>query len=166
MEGGAEATTDTMMTDAAAAPPSQPLPPGSLENIPATLIYGGRFIQYNIFGNMFEVTSKYKPPILPIGKGAYGIVCSALNLETNENVAIKKIANAFDNRIDAKRTLREIKLLRHMDHENVVAIRDIIPPSQRESFNDVYIAYELMDTDLHQIIRSNQGLSEEHCQVH
>jgi serine/threonine protein kinase len=34
-------------------------------------------------------------------------------------VAIKKIANAFDNKIDAKRTLREIKLLRHMDHENV-----------------------------------------------
>jgi len=48
----------------------------------------------------------------------------------------------------------------------VVAIRDIVPPPQREIFNDVYIAYELMDTDLHQIIRSNQGLSEEHCQVH
>jgi hypothetical protein len=47
----------------------------------------------------------------------------------------------------------------------IVAIRDIIPPAQRSSFNDVYIAYELMDTDLHQIIRSNQGLSEEHCQV-
>lgn len=47
----------------------------------------------------------------------------------------------------------------------VVAIRDIIPPPRREAFNDVYIAYELMDTDLHQIIRSNQGLSEEHCQV-
>uniref|UniRef100_A0A6N2KM36 mitogen-activated protein kinase n=1 Tax=Salix viminalis TaxID=40686 RepID=A0A6N2KM36_SALVM len=89
---------------------------------------------------------------------------SALNSETSEHVAIKKIANAFDNKIDAKRTLREIKLLRHMDHENVVAIRDIIPPSQRMSFNDVYIAYELMDTDLHQIIRSNQVLSEEHCQ--
>ena len=47
----------------------------------------------------------------------------------------------------------------------VVAIRDIIPPPQRVPFNDVYIAYELMDTDLHQIIRSNQVLSEEHCQV-
>lgn len=35
-------------------------------------------------------------------------------------MAIKRIANAFDNRIDAKRTLREIKLLTHMDHENVV----------------------------------------------
>ncbi|KAL4592240.1 hypothetical protein LXL04_005228 [Taraxacum kok-saghyz] len=44
---------------------------------------------------------------------------SALNSETSEHVAIKKIANAFDNKIDAKRTLREIKLLRHMDHVNV-----------------------------------------------
>lgn len=42
-----------------------------------------------------------------------------LNAETNEMVAMKKIANAFDNHMDAKRTLREIKLLRHFDHENV-----------------------------------------------
>ncbi|KAF5175047.1 Mitogen-activated protein kinase [Thalictrum thalictroides] len=163
--------SDAVMGEAAPLPPQQPTsqPPaqpggGGVENIPATLSHGGRFIQYNIFGNIFEVTVKYRPPIMPIGKGAYGIVCSALNSETNEQVAIKKIANAFDNKIDAKRTLREIKLLRHMDHENVVAIRDIIPPPQRFQFNDVYIAYELMDTDLHQIIRSNQALSEEHCQ--
>nr|CAD59691.1 Mitogen-activated protein kinase [Solanum lycopersicum] len=165
---GSVPQTDTMMSDVAAPPAQQPPPPSQplagMDNIPATLSHGGRFIQYNIFGNIFEVTAKYKPPIMPIGKGAYGIVCSALNSETNESVAIKKIANAFDNKIDAKRTLREIKLLRHMDHENIVAIRDIIPPPQREAFNDVYIAYELMDTDLHQIIRSNQGLSEEHCQ--
>lgn len=45
---------------------------------------------------------------------------AAVNAETREEVAIKKIGNAFDNRIDAKRTLREIKLLRHMDHENVI----------------------------------------------
>ncbi|KAF8732923.1 hypothetical protein HU200_015273 [Digitaria exilis] len=170
MDGGAQ-PPDTEMTDAGAGgggqPPQQPAGGGGagmMENIQATLSHGGRFIQYNIFGNVFEVTAKYKPPILPIGKGAYGIVCSALNSETAEQVAIKKIANAFDNKIDAKRTLREIKLLRHMDHENIVAIRDIIPPPQREAFNDVYIAYELMDTDLHQIIRSNQALSEEHCQ--
>ncbi|XVE80852.1 hypothetical protein DITRI_Ditri15bG0014100 [Diplodiscus trichospermus] len=89
---------------------------------------------------------------------------SALISKTNEYVALKKIANTFDNKIDAKRTLPEIKLLCHMDHENVVAIWDIIPPPQRECFNDVYIAYELIDTDLHSIIRSNQALSEEHCQ--
>ncbi|CAN4076958.1 unnamed protein product [Withania somnifera] len=164
MDGSAP-QTDTVMSEAAAQQPAQPPHPvAGIDNIPSTLSHGGRFIQYNIFGNIFEVTAKYKPPIMPIGKGAYGIVCSALNSETNEHVAIKKIANAFDNKIDAKRTLREIKLLRHMDHENIVAIRDIIPPPQREAFNDVYIAYELMDTDLHQIIRSNQGLSEEHCQ--
>lgn len=147
------------MSDAPQAAGSNPM-----DNIPAVLSHGGLFVQYNIFGNIFEVTAKYKPPLLPIGKGAYGVVCSAMNSETKEQVAIKKIANAFDNRIDAKRTLREIKLLRHMDHENVVAIRDIIPPPRRDAFDDVYIAYELMDTDLHQIIRSNQGLSEEHCQ--
>ncbi|MQL86526.1 hypothetical protein Taro_019058, partial [Colocasia esculenta] len=171
MDGGAQPPDADM---AEAGPPPQGPPVGAAagpgaapggETILATLSHGGRFIQYNIFGNIFEVTSKYKPPIMPIGKGAYGLVCSALNSETGEQVAIKKIANAFDNKIDAKRTLREIKLLRHMDHENVVAIRDIIPPPTREAFNDVYIAYELMDTDLHQIIRSNQGLSEEHCQI-
>ncbi|XP_078438689.1 mitogen-activated protein kinase 1-like [Wolffia australiana] len=162
---GAAHRRDSDMTEAVA-PPAEPPSTAAVgsETILATLAHGGRFIQYNIFGNVFEVTAKYKPPIMPIGKGAYGLVCSAFNSETGEQVAIKKIANAFDNRIDAKRTLREIKLLRHMDHENVVAIRDIIPPPTRGSFNDVYIAYELMDTDLHQIIRSNQALSEEHCQ--
>ncbi|MFQ6619918.1 hypothetical protein Gotur_001117, partial [Gossypium turneri] len=90
---------------------------------------------------------------------------AALNSETREEVAIKKIGNAFDNRIDAKRTLREIKLLCHMDHENVIAIKDIIRPPQRENFNDVYIVYELMDTDLHQIIRSDQQLTDDHCRV-
>ena len=84
MDGaGAAQPTDTVMSEAA--PPQQaethqqqqqPQQMG-MENIPATLSHGGRFIQYNIFGNIFEVTAKYKPPIMPIGKGAYGIVWSA-----------------------------------------------------------------------------------------
>ncbi|KAI4334448.1 hypothetical protein L6164_019142 [Bauhinia variegata] len=142
------------------ADPSQ----GGVGDFPAVPTHGGRYIQYNIFGNLFEVTAKYRPPITPIGRGAYGIVCSVLNSETNEMVAVKKIANAFENRMDAKRTLREIKLLRHLEHENVVALRDVIPPPSRRDFTDVYVATELMDTDLHHIIRSNQNLSDEHCQ--
>jgi len=47
----------------------------------------------------------------------------------------------------------------------IVAIKDIIRPPKKEAFNDVYIVYELMDTDLHQIIRSNQSLTADHCQV-
>lgn len=75
---GSVPQTDTMMSDVAAPPAQQPPPPSQplagMDNIPATLSHGGRFIQYNIFGNIFEVTAKYKPPIMPIGKGAYGIV--------------------------------------------------------------------------------------------
>ncbi|KAL8144315.1 hypothetical protein V2J09_017347 [Rumex salicifolius] len=137
---------------------------GQFPDFPAAYTYQGEFIQYDILGNKFEVTAKYRPPIMPIGRGAYGIVCSVLNSETNEMVAMKKIANAFDNYMDAKRTLREIKLLRHFDHENIIGLRDIVPPPIRSGFTDVYIATELMDTDLHQIIRSNQNLTEEHCQ--
>ncbi|KAJ6791230.1 mitogen-activated protein kinase 6 [Iris pallida] len=132
--------------------------------IKGVLTHGGRYVQYNVYGNLFQVSAKYVPPIRPVGRGAYGIVCAAVNSQTREEVAIKKIGNAFDNRIDAKRTLREIKLLRHMDHENVIAIKDIIRPPEKEAFNDVYIVYELMDTDLHQIIRSNQPLTDDHCQ--
>ncbi|GAU14624.1 hypothetical protein TSUD_96880 [Trifolium subterraneum] len=144
-----------------------------MENIPesektkakGTLIHDGKYIQYNVLGNIFEVTSNYIPPLQPVGRGAYGIVCCATNADTNEGVAIKKIGDAFDNRIDAKRTLREIKLLCHMDHDNVIKIKDIIKPADKEKFNDVYIVYELMDTDLHQIIQSNQALTDEHCQI-
>ena len=136
-------------------------------------------------GNVFEVQSHYAP-IKPIGKGAYGVVCSARDVRSDARVAIKKITNAFENVVDAKRTLREIRLLRHLRHENVIRIADVVAPKggkddkyerdakekkkgngtarAPESFNDVYVMYELMDTDLHQIIRSNQPLSDDHCQ--
>merc|ERR1719335_1106836 len=124
---------------------------------------GKRYNHFLVCGQLFEVDAKYKP-IKPIGKGAYGVVCSACNSLTNERVAIKKISNAFENVVDAKRMLREIKLLRHLQHENIIKIRDILPPPTRDVFKDMYILYELMDTDLHQIIRSSQPLSDEHCQ--
>ena len=51
-----------------------------------------------------------------IGKGSYGVVCSAVDTKTNEKVAIKKINNVFDHVSDATRILREIKLLRLLRH--------------------------------------------------
>ncbi|KAE9600111.1 putative mitogen-activated protein kinase CMGC-MAPK family [Lupinus albus] len=118
---------------------------------------------YSIWQSLFEIDTKYVP-IKPIGRGAYGIVCSSVNRETNEKVAIKKIQNAFENRIDALRTLRELKLLTHLQHVNVISLKDIMMPVHRKSFKDVYLVYELMDTDLHQIIKSSQALSNDHCQ--
>ncbi len=36
--------------------------------------YDGKYVQYNILGNLFEVSGNYVPPIQPVGRGAYGIV--------------------------------------------------------------------------------------------
>jgi hypothetical protein len=44
----------------------------------------------------------------------------------------------------------------------IIALVDIQPPASRADFSDVYEITELMDTDLHQIIRSNQPLTDEH----
>ncbi|XP_022943074.1 mitogen-activated protein kinase homolog NTF3-like [Cucurbita moschata] len=111
---------------------------------------------------LFEIDTKYVP-IKPIGRGSYGVVCSSTNQQTNEKVAIKKIKNVFENRFEALRTLREMKLLRHIRHENVIALKDVMMPAHRNSFKDVYLVYELMNTDLDHIIRSSQPLSNNHC---
>lgn len=65
-----------------------------------------------------QIKSRYSL-IRPIGHGAYGVVISALDKETGEKVAIKKISRAFEDPVDAKRILREIKLMKKFSHENV-----------------------------------------------
>ena len=124
-----------------------------------------------------------------IGKGSYGVVCSALDTKTGEKVAIKRIMNVFDHVSDATRILREIKLLRLLRHPgalltaavvhmagqergylglqrltrlqcvraDIVEIKHImLPPSPRE-FKDIYVVFELMETDLHQVLVPHNG---------
>lgn len=93
---------------------------------------------------LFECPSSYAP-VKAIGKGAYGIVCSARHTQTNEPVAIKKIAGIFGNPLDAKRTLREAQILRHLaGHSNVVGLRDLFPPPTGPAeYNDVYMVQEV-----------------------
>ena len=118
---------------------------------------------FMVCGTRFDVDSRYTL-VKPIGHGAYGVVCSAHDNVTGEKVAIKKINRAFDHLTDTKRTLREIRILRHFTHENVIRIKDILRPVSQDRFDDVYIVSELMDTDLHQIISSPQPLTDDHCQ--
>ena len=63
-----------------------------------------------IGGMPVEVDERYEVTQM-IGSGAYGIVYSAKDFKTNEDVAIKQIKTAFDSVVDAKRILREIKIL-------------------------------------------------------
>lgn len=87
---------------------------------------------------------------------------SALHIPTQRKVAIKRIT-PFDHTMFCLRTLREIKLLRHFHHENIIAILDILKPPSIHQFNEVYLVQELMETDLHRVIRT-QELSDDHCQ--
>lgn len=111
--------------------------------------------------NGFVVGDNYQVSDV-IGEGAYGIVCSAIHLPSQRRVAIKRIT-PFDHSMFCLRTLREIKLLRHFHHENIISILDILRPPDLESFKEVYLVQELMETDLHRVIRT-QELSDDHCQ--
>ena len=65
----------------------------------------------------FRVGQRYSE-ITFIGEGAYGVVCSAVDVLTQERVAIKKIC-PFEHQTYCQRTLREIKILTRFRHENV-----------------------------------------------
>lgn len=99
-----------------------------------------------------------------IGKGSYGVVCSALDTHTGEKVAIKKINDIFEHVSDATRILREIKLLRLLRHPDIVEIKHILLPPSRREFKDIYVVFELMESDLHQVIKANDDLTPEHYQ--
>ncbi|KAK6100111.1 mitogen activated protein kinase 2, variant 2 [Batrachochytrium dendrobatidis] len=85
-------------------------------------------------------------------------------MSTGKDVAIKKVHNVFQKPILAKRALREIKLLTHFaGHENITSILDM-EIADFTSFNEIYITQELMEADMHQIIRSEQPLTDAHYQ--
>ncbi|KAL7422086.1 mitogen activated protein kinase [Cryptotrichosporon argae] len=112
-------------------------------------------------GLTFNVSEHYQVEDT-IGEGAYGVVVAAVHIASGTKVAIKRIT-PFDHAMFCQRTLREIKLLRHFRHENIIAILDIIAPPSYDQFKEVYLVQELMETDLHRVIRT-QELSDDHCQ--
>ena len=118
---------------------------------------------FTVAGSEFIVDERYEY-VKQIGVGAYGVVISCYDKKTNHNVAIKKVGNAFEDLIDAKRIVREIKLLRYFKHDNIVSLIDIQKPPGRTGFEDIYIITDLMETDLHRVIYSRQELTDDHIQ--
>ena len=116
---------------------------------------------------MFMVDPRYQIRSR-VGRGAQGVICSAIDLHsaTRREIAIKKLPNALDEVMASKRLLRELRLLRHLKHENILSLMDImLPPSTNVLlWKDVYIASELMDTDLNYVIMSGQELTRDHVQ--
>ncbi|RLN50553.1 hypothetical protein BBJ29_004801 [Phytophthora kernoviae] len=109
----------------------------------------------------FEIPSQFEY-VKTIGSGAYGVVISATDTQNGKTVAVKNIQRAFDDLTDAKRIVREIKLMRHLQHKCVLGVEDIFEPVALSKFEDVYIVSQLMATDLHRVIYSRHALSDEH----
>jgi len=125
----------------------------------------GNFQVTQVGYNRFFIDSRYVQ-LKPAGDGSYGFVASAVDSVTGHKVAIKKIKDAFSDLIDAKRILRELKLLKHLNsHENIVSILDIMTvPPNTPNFEDIYLVTNLMESDLERIVRSKQRLTDQHFQ--
>ena len=117
-------------------------------------------------GEAWQIDPKYEL-VKKVGSGAYGCVASArdTSAEARErfgapyDVAIKKVANVFEDAVDAKRILREVRLMRNWNHPCVLGLYDIVEPSHSADFEDLYIVTPLSTTDLSRVIYSKTALS-------
>ncbi|XP_031842280.2 mitogen-activated protein kinase 15 isoform X1 [Nomia melanderi] len=104
--------------------------------------------------------SKHYDIIRRLGKGAYGIVWKAIDRKTKETVAVKKIFDAFQNQTDAQRTFREIMfLLSFANHENIIRL---IGLHKADNDRDIYLVFEFMEIDLHNVIKKGNLLKDIH----
>ncbi|XP_006812432.1 uncharacterized protein LOC102803083 [Saccoglossus kowalevskii] len=119
----------------------------------------------------FKIGPRYTD-LKPLGFGGNGLVCSAVDSECDKHVAVKRIA--FSDRRSCRLALREIKIIRRLQHDNIVRLYEILGthgdiidlytvPNINE-FRIVYLVQELLDTDLHKVIQS-QTLSSEHIRL-
>ena len=97
-----------------------------------------------------------------LGRGSYGIVLSGTEKSTGRDVAIKRVERIFTSTLDAKRILREIRILTYLKHENIIDLIDIWATTDYENFTSIVLVLDLMDTDMYQIINSQQPLLVDH----
>ncbi|XP_063099950.1 mitogen-activated protein kinase 11 isoform X4 [Cavia porcellus] len=106
------------------------------------------------------VASEDSPPGSPSGSPW----SSAYDARLRQKVAVKKLSRPFQSLIHARRTYRELRLLKHLKHENVIGLLDVFTPATCiEDFSEVYLVTTLMGADLNNIVKC-QTLSDEHVQ--
>ncbi|GMQ03996.1 hypothetical protein CsSME_00049578 [Camellia sinensis var. sinensis] len=93
--------------------------------------------------------------IKEVGDGTFGSVWRALNKQTGEVVAIKKMKRKYYSWEECI-NLREVKSLRKMNHPNIVKLKEVI----RE--NDIlYFVFEYMECNLYQLMKDRGNLFSE-----
>ncbi|KAM4747712.1 mitogen-activated protein kinase 6 [Rhinophrynus dorsalis] len=122
----------------------------------------------NIHG--FDLGSRYMD-LKPLGYGGNGLVFSAVDNDCDKRVAVKKIVLTDPQSV--KHALREIKIIRRLDHDNIVKVFEILGPNGSHLIDDVgsltelncvYIVQEYMETDLAKLLEQGP-LREEHARL-
>lgn len=110
-------------------------------------------------GHTFTIDRRYQPGKI-LGRGSFGVVCTAFDTITQDTIAIKRIRPFANDEWDARHTLREIRLMKLLGrHPNVITLYGL---SIFEEKAELYMMMELMDCDLHRIIQSKQPLNDMH----
>lgn len=99
-----------------------------------------------------------------IGRGSYATVWHALHIPTGTKVAVKKQGNLFDDLIDCKRVLRELKLLRLLKHPNIVDLIDVRINESDPKFNSICFILALGELDIKKVLKSAHCLEHSHIQ--
>lgn len=86
--------------------------------------------------------SRFKE-LAKIGEGTYGIVYRAKDNRSGRAVALKKIRLDSDSEGVPSTCMREVALLRELDHPNIVKLYDIIHSGKR-----LFMIFEFVDQDL------------------
>lgn len=76
--------------------------------------------------------------------------------------ALKKYKTIFANKIVALRTLRELSILRRLKHPKIIKIYDILPPTDINNFNFLFIVLEYLPLDLKKLSSKSNFLEDEH----
>ena len=87
-----------------------------------------------------------------VGEGTYGVVYKAKDLKTNEIVALKKIRLTAEEEGMPSTAIREISLLKELQHINVVKLIEVM-----HSIKKLTLVFEFVDKDLKKIIVSNNN---------
>lgn len=91
-----------------------------------------------------------------LGRGSYGVVYKAINRETHEVIAIKKVMHSVDHGLSDS-TIREISALRELRHDNIVKLKDIITTVNG---SNVHLVLECLDCDLRHYLDTSTEASD------
>ena len=94
-----------------------------------------------------------------LGKGCYGEVVEAVHRGSGKKVAIKLLQNCFSDPYEAKKTIREIEILRNFSmmpngHMFVTKLWDVILPEKPQSEMYIFLVLDIMQTDFNKVLRN------------